>query len=119
MTTTMQSIPVRMTLKWCVPHGECRPILSALQGIMLVTRAEAGCVGCSLQTDMHDQDEALIRYVEEWKGEEDLARQLRSERFGDLTELMEHASKIPIMLFDLSGVTRGADYAEEVRGSEF
>ncbi len=84
---------------------------------MLLTRGEAGCVGCSLQTDMHDQDESLIRYVEEWKGEEDLARQLRSERFGGLAELMEHASKFPIIVFDLPDATRGADYAEEVRGS--
>ena len=115
---TMQSTPVRMTLKWCVPHGECRPIVSALQGIMLLTRAEAGCIGCSLQTDMHDQDETLIRYVEEWKDEEDLARQLRSERFGGLAELMERASKFPIVLFDLPGSTRGADYAEEIRALE-
>jgi len=115
----MQLTPVRMTLKWCVPRGECRSIVSALQGIMLLTRAEAGCVGCSLLTDMHDPDETLIRYVEEWRGEEDLTRQLRSDRFGGLAELMERASKFPIIVFDLFGMTRGSDYAEEVRGSGF
>jgi len=85
--------------------------------MMLVTRAEPGCIGCSLQSDMHDQDETAIRYVEEWKSEEDLARQLRSDRFGRLAELMEHASRFPLMMFDLPGSTRGADYAEEIRNS--
>jgi len=66
---------------------------------------------------MHDQDEALIQYVEEWKSEEDLTRQLRSVRFGGLAELMERASKFPVMVFDLAGMIRGADYAEQIRGS--
>jgi quinol monooxygenase YgiN len=111
----MVSTPVRMSLRWSVPHGQWKPIVSALQGLMLSTRAEAGCVGCSLSTDVHKK--LSIHYTEEWKSEDDLTRQLRSDRFAALLELMEHASESPTIEFALPGSTRGIDYAEEIRGS--
>lgn len=111
----MASTPVRMRLRWSVPHGESRPIVSALQSLMLSTRAEPGCVGCSLSTDVHK--ELVIHYVEEWRSEEDLTRHLRGEGFADLLELMEHASEYPTIEFALPGTTRGLDYAEEIRGT--
>lgn len=111
----MAPSPVRMILKWSVPHGESRPIVSALQGLMISTRAEAGCIGCSLSTDVRNK--VLIHYTEEWNSENDLIRQLRSDRFAALAELMEHASEYPTVEFDLQGSTRGIDYAEEIRGS--
>jgi len=109
---------VRMILKWSVPQGESRHIVSALQGLMLSTRAEPGCVGCSLATDVHEHAKVEIRYIEEWGSEDDLTRRLRSDRFAVLAELMEHASEFPTMQFALPGSTRGVDYAEEIRGSE-
>jgi len=115
---TMALNSVRMILKWSVPQGESRHIVSALQGLMLTTRAEPGCVGCSLSTDVHKHGKVEINYLEEWNSEEDLTRRLRSDKFTVLAELMEHASEFPTMEFTLPGATRGADYAEEIRGSE-
>ena len=80
---------------------------------MVSTRAEPGCVGCSLSTDMGRQ--VVIRYTEEWKTEDDLKRQLRSDRFVVLAELMEHASEVPTIEFALRDSTRGIEYAEEIR----
>jgi len=111
----MASAPVRMILKWSVPQGESRPIVSALQGLMIATRAEPGCLGCSLSTDVRKN--VLIHYTEEWTTENDLIRHLRSDRFAALAELMEHASEYPTVEFDLEGSTRGIDYAEEIRGT--
>jgi quinol monooxygenase YgiN len=113
ITRTMTSPPVRMMLRWSVPPGESRPIASCLQGLMVSTRAEPGCIGCSLSTDMGPQ--AVIRYTEEWKTEDDLKRQLRSYRFLVIAELMEHASEVPTIEFCLKDTTRGIDYAEEIR----
>ena len=104
---------VRMTLKWSVPPAECRAIASVLQGLMAAAHAEPGCLGCSFSTDM--ESEALVRYVENWKTEGDLVRQLRSEHFTVLAELMERASQRPLVEFTLAGATRGLDYVEEVR----
>ena len=112
----MASTPVRMTLTWTVPSGESRPIVSALQGLMLSTRAQAGCIGCSLSTDVHKK--VVISYIEEWSSEDDLRRELRSDRFAALAELIEHASEYPTIEFALPGSTRGVDYVEEIRGFE-
>jgi len=82
---------------------------------MASVRNEPGSAGCALTTDMGEQ--VVIRYVEAWKTEGDLRRQLRSARFAALVELMEFTSEAPAIKFMLEGVARGLDYAEEVRGS--
>ena len=112
----MATAPARMILKWSVPPGEARPVASFLQGLMVVTREEPGCLSCALSTDVGGR--AIVRYVEEWATEDDLKRQLRSERFAMLAELMEHATEPPTIEFELAGARRGADYAEEVRGGD-
>jgi len=112
-----ESTSVRMILSWPVPYGESGPVVSALQGLMLATRSEPGCVGCWLSTDAHKRTAVTIRYVEEWNSEAELTQQLRSDRFSSLAELMEHASEYPTIEFLLPGATRGIDYADEVRGS--
>jgi hypothetical protein len=60
----------------------------------------------------------VISYIEEWSSEDDLRRQLRSDRFAVLAELIEHAIEYPTIEFALPGSTRGVDYVEEIRGSE-
>ena len=59
--------------------------------------------------------QAVICYTEEWKTEDDLKRQLRSDRFSVLVELMEHSSEVPTIEFALTDSTRGIEYAEEIR----
>jgi quinol monooxygenase YgiN len=105
--------PVRMTVQWHVSPQESGPITSALHAMMIVARAEPGCVSCHLSTEMGNH--AGLRYIEEWKEEGDLKRQLRSDRFTRLAELMERAVDAPRIEFSLPGGTRGMDYAVEVR----
>jgi quinol monooxygenase YgiN len=88
-------------------RGESRPIASALQELMLSTREEPGCVGCSLSTEMSAH--VSVFYVEEWASEADLQRQLRSHRFALLAELMERASQSPTVEFVLPHSIRGLD----------
>jgi len=109
----MNDTPVRMTLRWSILPVESRSLLSVLQGLMVSTRAEPGCIGCSLSTDMGSR--VVIAYVEEWSDEDYLKRQLRSRRFSVLAELMEQATGHPTVTFSLPESTRGLDYAAEVR----
>jgi len=102
-----------MILQWSVPSAESRPIASFLQGLIVSTSAEPGCLSCRLCTDVGPA--TLISYVEEWKSEEDLKRQLKSERFAALAELMEHASQPPSIEFIVGDASRGFEYAEEIR----
>ena len=107
---------VRMSLQWFVPSGESGSITSALHALMVATRAEPGCVSCQLSTEVGRQVE--LRYVEEWKREEDLKRQLRSERFSRLAELIERATERPRIEFSVGSTVRGLEYAEEIREGE-
>jgi quinol monooxygenase YgiN len=109
----MESVPVCMTVRWRVPAGEAQSITATLQSLMLKTRAAPGCAGCSVSTDMGAL--VMIQYIENWKTETDLRRQVRSDRFSALAELIEHATEHPVIEFTLPGGPRGIDYAEEVR----
>lgn len=110
MTAT---VPVSMSVIWRVPVNESQRIIGALQHLLPHTRAEPGCEGCQLTTELGDS--AVIRYFEKWKSEADLQRQLRSERFAALAELMERATESPVVEFMLPGKIRQLDYADEVR----
>jgi quinol monooxygenase YgiN len=109
----MESAPVRMTVQWRVPAGEAQSITAALQALMLQTRSASGCAGCSVSTEMGAL--VVIQYVENWKSETDLRRQIRSHRFSALAELIEHATENPVVEFLLPAGSRGLEYAEEVR----
>jgi quinol monooxygenase YgiN len=105
-----------MALSWSVPPGESRAITGALQGLMVASRAERGCLNCCLTTSMGER--VAISYVEDWRTEEDLKRQLRSSRFTALAELLESASGRPTIEFVLPEGNRGIDYAGEVRQAQ-
>ena len=107
---------VRMRVQWLVPRGEMGAINTALHSLMVATRAEPGCLGCFLSTEMGDR--AGFSYLEEWKTEQDLIAQIRSDRFAKLAHLMESATEPPSVEFSLEGQTRGIEYAEEVRGGD-
>ena len=109
----MKTTAVRMTLKWRVVPGEAAAITSALQTVMMPTRAELGCVGCSLTEKIGAHTE--IRYVVDWESEGDLQRQIRSDDFSQLAELMERGIEPPSIEFALPTGIRGIEYAEHIR----
>jgi quinol monooxygenase YgiN len=102
-----------MTVQWFVPSRESGSIVAALHALMVAVRSEPGCSSCHLTTEMGEQ--AGFRYTEEWIAEDDLKRQLRSERFSRLAELMERATERPKIEFTLPRGVRGIEYAEAVR----
>jgi quinol monooxygenase YgiN len=109
----METVPIQMTVRWRVPPREAQSITVALQGLMQQTRAAPGCDGCSFSTEMGPL--VVIRYVEVWQKEVDLQRQICSERFATLAELMERATEHPQAEFAVSGRVHGLEYAEAVR----
>jgi quinol monooxygenase YgiN len=109
----MASAQVRMTIQWFVPLGSVRAINAALNDLMASTRAQRGCVGCFLTTQIGQR--AGFTYVEEWESEEPLKAQVRSERFAKLAQLMETATSQPLVEFTLSDGSHGIEFADEVR----
>ena len=102
-----------MTAKWEVLPQESGPIVTALHALMVAAKGEPGYLSSNLSTEM-DGSFGLL-YVEEWASERDLKRQLLSNRFTRLAELMERATRQPQIEFSLDSGVRGLDYAEEVQ----
>ena len=107
------SQPVRMKICWRVTPEESGRITAALHTLMVAIRKDPSSVGCHLSTEMGPRT-GLI-YIEEWKDEEGLKRQLRSARFSKLAELLEWSIESPVVEFTLPAGTRDLGYAEEVR----
>ena len=109
----MGSSPVVMVVEWDVPSGQACPVTAALQSVMMATKQQRGCLGCSLATEVAER--VTLHYEENWASEEDLARQVQSERFATLARLIECATYPPRVEFALPGGPRGLDYAFEQR----
>jgi quinol monooxygenase YgiN len=102
---------MRLTVGLTVTSARsARELLDALRFLMLGTRLEPGCVGCSAWTD----PDWMVRYVEEWATEADMRRRVRSDRFTSLLAVVESASE-PQVRFDFVTTTRGLDYVAQVR----
>jgi len=112
----MTALHVRMTIQWLVPVGKTRSMTEALHLLMTSTRAEPGCVACSVSADIATK--GVIRYSEEWETEDSLQRQFQTDRFKSLIALMEDASEAPVVEFTLPGGNRGLEYVEEVCGRQ-
>jgi quinol monooxygenase YgiN len=85
-------------------------LLDSLRFLVMGTRLEAGCLGCSAWTD----PELIVRYLEDWASEADMRRRVRSDHFTLLLAIIESARE-PHVQFDFVTKTRGLDYVADVR----
>jgi quinol monooxygenase YgiN len=86
-------------------------LLDSLRFLVMGTRLEPGCLGCSAWTD----PDLTVRYVEDWASEADMRQRVRSNHFTLLLAIIESA-KEPRVQFDFVTKTRGLDYVADVRG---
>ena len=106
---------VSLTAMWSVRAKDAASMIAALQLLQRTTRTQPGCQTCQFTTEIGDV--VRIRYLERWDGEPALQRQVRSARFATLAELFEGAIERPTVEFDVNGVVRGLDYADDVRSA--
>jgi quinol monooxygenase YgiN len=104
---------VRLSVAFRGSPRRDKNLVEALRFLMMGTRLEPGCLGCSAWSD---PDETL-HYQEEWATEADMRRRVRSERFTSLLGVLESTSEPPRVQFAFVSTTRGLDYVAEVRGS--
>jgi quinol monooxygenase YgiN len=100
-------------LRMAVNAGSSRAqeLLGTFRFLMLGTRLEPGCLGCSAWVD----PDATVRYIEEWSTEADMRRRVLSDRFTSLLSVFESAHEPPRLQFYFVEQTRGLDYVAEVR----
>jgi quinol monooxygenase YgiN len=94
------------------PAQTANDLLEALKFLVVGTRSEPGCVRSSAWVEY----DTKVCYVEEWASEAEMRRRVRSDQFTKLLAIVE-ASRDPLVQFDFVTLTRGLDYAVEVRNA--
>jgi quinol monooxygenase YgiN len=87
--------------------------LQILRSIVERTRAEAGCVSCSVYQDTEMENQLV--FAQEWRSEDDLQRHLRSADYQKVLLVMEMALTRPEVRFDTITTTSGVEVIEKAR----
>jgi quinol monooxygenase YgiN len=104
---------VQVTLTMvCHPRRRVE-MIQALRSLMLPLQATTGFISCRLYQEVDDAN--AICYAEEWRTPEDLDRQIRSNHYTRLLEIMEEAAAPPELRLNWVTEVRGLDYLEAVR----
>jgi hypothetical protein len=69
---------------------------------------------CSITQDAAKK--SIVVYEEEWNSWNELEKQVSSERFLPILELMEQSSNTPELSFSDVQETRGIEYVRKLRG---
>ena len=105
---------IQAKLKINIAPRKIDEALQILRAIVERTRAETGCIGCSVYHDT--ENENLIVFEEKWMSDGDLQRHLRSEDYQKVLLLMEMAITQPEIRFDTITSSGGVEIIEEARG---
>lgn len=90
--------------------------LQILRSIVERTRAEAGCVSCSVYKDTETENQLV--FAQEWRSEDDLQRHLRSADYQKVLLVMEMALTRPEVRFDTIATTSGVEVIEKARSPQ-
>jgi quinol monooxygenase YgiN len=102
---------VRLTVTLSASANDAKELVKAFRFLMMSTRPERGCLGCSVWTE----PDSSVHYAEEWSTEEDMRRRVGSDGFTSVLELLESVREPPHVQFDFVSSTRGLDYVADVR----
>jgi len=90
--------------------------LQILRSIVERTRAETGCVSCSVYQDTEAENQLV--FAQEWRSEDDLQRHLRSADYQKVLLVMEMALTRPEVRFDTIITTNGVGVIERARAPQ-
>jgi quinol monooxygenase YgiN len=85
--------------------------LLILRSIVERTRADAGCLGCSVYQDTEMKNRII--FAQEWRSEEDLQHHLRSKEYQKVLLVVEMASRPPEIRFDTITSSSGVETIEK------
>jgi quinol monooxygenase YgiN len=104
---------ISMKLKIVTSPHQTVQLVHALRLQMSRTETQPGCIQCILSQDPQEQN--IIFYEEAWKGWKDIEKNIRSERFSWILQLMELSIEKPDLSFCDIHETRGMEYVKKLR----
>jgi quinol monooxygenase YgiN len=104
---------ISMQLKITSVLHRTAEVMHALRLQMGRTLVQPGCIQCRLIQD--EEEPNVILYQEDWTGWEQIEKNIRSERFAWILELMELSSSTPNLTFCDVHEMRGIEYVRQLR----
>jgi quinol monooxygenase YgiN len=104
---------VQMVLRMVARRNRTTEMVRALRSLMLPLQAAPGFISCRLYVEADSPDS--LCYVEEWRTEEDVDQQIRSDHCTRLLALMEEAVEQPDFQLHWVADVKGLEYLEAVR----
>ena len=86
-------------------------VLQILKSVAARTRAQTGCLNCSVYQDA--EEEHTIIFEEEWENEKEMERHIRSREYQKLLLIMEMAINPPEIKFNTVSNTSGIEIIEK------
>jgi quinol monooxygenase YgiN len=104
---------ILMSLKIIPPRKRTAELIEALRVQMGRIQVQPGCIRCQLTQDTKEHN--IVVYQEEWVAWPFVDKQILSERFSCILELMEQSLKTPELSFNDVRETRGIEYVQKLR----
>jgi quinol monooxygenase YgiN len=104
---------ILMSLKIIPPRKRTAELIEALRVQMGRIQVQPGCIRCQLTQDTKEHN--IVVYQEEWVAWPDVDKQILSERFSQILELMEQSVNTPELSFNDVRETRGIEYVQKLR----
>jgi quinol monooxygenase YgiN len=104
---------MQATIKMNFSPEKIEGILNILRSIVERTRAEAGCISCSVY--LNTEEKTAIVFDNKWRSNEDMQRYLRSEEYKKVLLVVEMANTEPEIRFDTITESSGVETIEKAR----
>ncbi|HPI93203.1 MAG TPA: antibiotic biosynthesis monooxygenase [Deltaproteobacteria bacterium] len=106
---------IQAVVKMVLDPEKQREALNILVSVAQRTRAETGCLGCSVLRDA-ENDHAIV-FEEIWRGEDELKQHLIRDAYRKVLLVMEMASLPPEIRFNTITSTAGVELIERARAA--
>jgi len=106
---------VHATIRALMPKKNRKEALIILRSMIEQTKLETGCISCRLYQDA--LEECALMLEEIWTNEKDLQRHLRSDKFLAVLLVVEMATELPEIRFDVILHSTGIDTIEKARSN--
>ena len=103
---------IQMSLSIRSQSSRISELIEALRSVMRPAQLDRGCASARLYSEIGNPE--CLNYVEEWRSESDLKRNLRSERFVRLIAIMEIAAGPPELNFSQVIESDGLEFVSRI-----
>jgi quinol monooxygenase YgiN len=104
---------VNATIRALIPQKNRKEALIILRSMIEQTKLEEGCISCRLYGDVQKQGALMLEEI--WTSEKDLERHLRSHKFLAVLLVVEMATEIPEIRFDVISHSTGIETVKKAR----